>query len=56
MFSSQNPNTASRPDQLQNHPKFITVHGTGAGGTPHNPRTMDHGSWIMASHQSTLQA
>ena len=22
-------------NQLQNHPKFITVHGTWAGGSPH---------------------
>ena len=25
--SSQNTNTAPLTDQLQNHPKFITVHG-----------------------------
>ena len=30
-------------NQLQNHPKFITVHGWWAGSAPHNPRTMDLG-------------
>jgi hypothetical protein len=33
-------------NQLQNHPKFITVHGRWAGSTPHNQRTRDHESGV----------
>ena len=32
-----------KSNQLQNHPKFITVHEIWTTGTPHNQRTMDHG-------------
>ena len=32
MFSYQNPNMTRNSNQLQNNPKFITVHGRWAGG------------------------
>ena len=31
-FSCQKPTTPHKSNQLQNHPKFITVHGRWAGG------------------------
>jgi len=41
------PNFSFNSNQLQNHPKFITVNGRWAGGTPHNPRTRDHESGVV---------
>ena len=32
IFIYQNPNMTRNSNQLQNHPKFITVHGRWAGG------------------------
>ena len=33
---------------LIDHQPPLTVHGMGAGGTPHNPRTRDHGSGVIS--------
>ena len=41
-------------NQLQNHAKFITVHGIWAGGTPHNPRTRDHELWVVGDYGFSL--
>ena len=43
----ENPNTPHNSSQLQNHPKFITVHGRWVLGKPHDPRTRGHGLGVI---------
>ena len=43
-------------NQLQNHSIFITVVGRWARGTPHNPRTRDHGLLVRGEKKVKFES